>query len=61
MSIQKVSMANSLRDVPFEAGMKVAGMAMSNQKQQGEAVMNLLNASQIIKDPALGKTVDILA
>ena len=61
MSIQKISEANPLRDIPFEAGMRVASMSMSNQKQQGEAVINLLNAAQIITDPALGNQVNILA
>jgi hypothetical protein len=61
MGIQKISGMNPLRNVPFEATTRVASMAMSNQKQQGEAVMKLLNAAQIITDPAMGNRVNILA
>ena len=48
-------------NVPAEAAMKVTGMAISNQKQQGEAVLKLLNTAQFITDPALGNQVNILA
>ncbi|MCL1813141.1 MAG: hypothetical protein FWG29_06415 [Treponema sp.] len=61
MSIQKVQGMNPLRNVPFEATTRVAGMAMSNQKLQGEAVLKLLNTAQIITDPAMGNRVNILA
>ena len=61
MSIQKISANNPLLNVPAEAAVKVAGMAMSNQKQMGEAVMKLINSAQFFTDPALGNRVDILA
>jgi hypothetical protein len=61
MSIQKISGGNHLMNVPAEAATKVAGMALSNQKQQGEAVLKLLSAAQIFTDPALGNRVNILA
>jgi len=61
MSVQKIGMSNPLRSVPFEAAARVAGMAMSNQKLLGEAVMKLLDSSQIITDPALGNRVNLLA
>ena len=61
MSVQKIGMSNPLRDVPFEAAARVAGMAMSNQKQQGEAVMKLISAAQMITDPAMGNRINILA
>ena len=61
MSIQKISASNPLLNVPAEAAVKTAGMALSNQKQTGEAVLKLLNSSQIFTDPALGSRVNILA
>ena len=61
MSVQKIGMSNPLRNVPFEAAARVASMAMSNQKQQGEAVMKLISAAQMITDPALGNRIDLLA
>ena len=48
-------------NVPAEAAMKAAGMALSNQKQLGEAVLKLLNSVQMIADPALGNQINILA
>ena len=61
MSIQKIQGGNPLQNVPFEAATKVASMAMSNQKQQGEAVLKLLNTAQLFTDPALGNRINILA
>jgi len=61
MNIQKMQGGNALRNVPAEAAMQVTGMALSNQKQQGAAVMKLLNSAQLIADPAMGNNVNILA
>ena len=61
MSIQKISGMSPLQNVPFEAATRVAGMAMSNQKQQGEAVLKLLNTAQFFTDPAMGNKINILA
>ena len=61
MSIQKISGGNPLINVPAEAAMKVTGMALSNQKTDGEAVVRLLNSLPVISDPAMGNRVNILA
>ena len=61
MNIQKIASGNPLVNVPAEAAMRVAGMALSSQKQQGEAVIKLLNSIQMITDSALGNQVDMLA
>ena len=61
MNIQKISTGNPLMNVPAEAAMRVEGMALSNQKQQGAALVKLLNSAQMITDPALGNQVNILA
>jgi len=61
MSIQNSSPANSLQSVPAEAAMKVTGMALSNQKQQIQAVLKLLDSAQAITDPAMGNWINMLA
>jgi len=50
----------SLPRVQESAAVKVASMAISDQKQQGKDLMKLLSSSQIT-DPALGNRVDFLA
>jgi hypothetical protein len=61
MTIQNTSPANSLQNVPAEAAMRVTGMAISNQKQQIQDLMKLLNSTQFITDPAMGNRINYLA
>ena len=61
MNIQKTGTGNPLMNVPAEATMKVMGMALSNQKQDGQAVLKLINSAQFFADPAMGNKVNILA
>ena len=61
MSIQGVSSGSSLQCVPAEAAMKVTGMAISNQRQQAQDLMKLLNSVQVITDPALGNRINMFA
>ena len=60
MSIQPISGGTSLAPVRAEATMRVTGMILSNQEQQGQALQKLLSSAQIITDPALGNMVNIL-
>jgi hypothetical protein len=61
MSIDGISAGNPLMRVQEAAAVKVAGMALSNQKQQVQDLSKLLSSAQIITDPALGNRVNILA
>ena len=56
-----MSSGTSLVPVRAEAAVRVAGMILSNQEQQGLALQKLLSSAQIITDPALGNRVNILA
>ena len=61
MSIEGISTGSSLQNVRAEAAMRVTGMALSNQEQQGQNIMQVMNSAQVITDPALGNRINILA
>ncbi|QQO09409.1 YjfB family protein [Breznakiella homolactica] len=43
------------------AGLQVQKMALGDAKEQGAALMKLMDSASVITDPAMGNKIDILA
>ena len=61
MNIEGIPVESPLARVQEAAAIKVTGMALSNQKQEAQALAKVLDSARIITDPALGNQVNILA
>ncbi len=61
MDITALSTAQSQQNVKMEAGMSVQKMVMDTSKTQGAELIDMMKSAQVITDPALGNTIDLLA
>ena len=60
MENQSLSSVTSQNRVMEEAALRIEGEALGNMKEQGAAVMELLETAAVITDPELGGKIDIL-
>jgi hypothetical protein len=60
MDIQKLSMGLALQKTQEQAAVQVQRMALNTMKEQGAALMKLLESDTVITDPNLGNRVNIL-
>lgn len=61
MNIESTAAGYSQQKIMEEAAVKTAGMALGTMREQGQAVVELLDsAAQTITDPALGGRVNQL-
>ena len=61
MENQSLSSEIPQNRVMEEAALRIEGKVLGNMKEQGAAVMKLLEAAAVITDPELGNKIDILA
>ena len=60
-NIEGISQNNSVQGLQTETGSTVLKMALSNQKQEAQDLMEMINSVQPITDPAMGNQINILA
>ena len=60
-NIQGISQDNPVQGLLTETGVSVMKMALSNQKQEAQDLMKMIDSVQFFTDPALGNQVNILA
>ena len=61
METQSLSGSMPQNRIIEEAGLRTERMALKIMKEQGAAVMKLLETAAVITDPSLGSKIDILA
>ena len=60
MNIESTAAGYSQQKIMEEAAVKTAGMALGTMREQGQAVVELLDSAEAITDPALGGHVNQL-
>ena len=60
-NIQGIAQNNSMQYLQEETTGSVMKMALSNQKQEAQDLIKMINSVQMITDPALGNKINMLA
>ena len=61
MEIQSVPVNTSQAQLAEQAAVQVQAMGLKAMREQSDALAQLLTSAQVITDPALGQSVNIIA
>ena len=61
MEIQSVPVSSSQAQFAEQAAVQVQAMGLKNMREQSDALAKLLSSAQIITDPNLGRSINVIA